>query len=294
MDEALEGVMWFRCPDGECRRCVPCGFIRCPFCGFAFSYIKAKVPPGPRSRSAVVVRERRQVRAGSQRQGIWQRLDELRRRVAEVQGFARRTCGNEGNRGRVSYDIQDAARRDADPSTHSTKTAQIVTQAVVGQGPPAPISQTGVVQMTGPGPQSPAQTSLTPQTQATANAGNRAGTRSQRPPHWATQSNADAPRSQAVLSQPSAPIGNPASARGATSWVKYADARWLVFARLDGPALPQDSRWVSGVRATSLVRHSQRWDSDADYCNDKASLGWARHDSCTVSRLPGQALGAGG
>lgn len=45
MDEVLKMVMWFRCPDHECRRCVPCGFIRGPFCGFAFSCAEVKDVP---------------------------------------------------------------------------------------------------------------------------------------------------------------------------------------------------------------------------------------------------------
>lgn len=76
------------------------------------------------------------------------------------------------------------------------------------------------------------------------------------------------------------------------SWVHYADARWLAFTRPEGPPLPQETKWVSQVRAQSLLRHSKRWDSEADYRNDRASLGWVRHGACTVMRLPGQALGA--
>lgn len=55
--------------------------------------------------------------------------------------------------------------------------------------------QTGVGQKMGPGPQSRSQIPFTPQTQTKGNAGNRAGTRSQRP--------------RVVLPQPRAPIGNP-------------------------------------------------------------------------------------
>lgn len=33
MDEVLEGVYWFMCPDSKCCICVLCGFIRCPLCG---------------------------------------------------------------------------------------------------------------------------------------------------------------------------------------------------------------------------------------------------------------------
>lgn len=36
------------------------------------------------------------------------------------------------------------------------------------------------------------------------------------------------------------------------------------------------------------------WDIDESYRSDKAALGWARHDACTVLRLKGQAQGAGG
>lgn len=41
-------------------------------------------------------------------------------------------------------------------------------------------------------------------------------------------------------------------------------------------------------RATSLLRHSERWDSDPTYRAEKAALGWVRHDACTVLHLPGE------
>lgn len=79
-----------------------------------------------------------------------------------------------------------------------------------------------------------------------------------------------------------------------TSWSKFSDARGLTFTKFSGPALPQESMWVSQARANSLLRYSQRWDIDTDYRNDKASMGWVRHDACTVLRFHGLALGATG
>lgn len=47
MDEVLEGVFWFRCLDQGCNICVPCGFIRCLYCGLTFSQDKVAIPPKP-------------------------------------------------------------------------------------------------------------------------------------------------------------------------------------------------------------------------------------------------------
>lgn len=203
--------------------------------------------------------------------------------MTECEGIGRRRRGFDGYKGRGAHGIQDAMPQVADSLLQSSQVRPGAAKAPA----PAPLApQTIVAQPSGFGPQSVPQTPLRP-APTKGNVGNRAGTRSQRPRRSAPQSDAEIPRREAVLAQPGAPPGNSAPPMRPTSWSKFSDARWLTFTKFSGPALPQESKWASQARANSLLLYSQRWDTDADCRNDKASMGWVRHDACTVLRSQG-------
>lgn len=213
MDEVLEGVMWFRCPDASCGRCVPCVFLMCPFCGVSFSYSKAKAPPYVGSdwskicSCPIVARARdlgtrwmcanddRFIQSASAK-GTGRGLEELRRRVTEYEGIGRRRYGFDGYMVRGAHGIQDAMPQGADSLLQSSQVGPGPAKAPA-PAPPAP--HIIVAQPSGPGPQSVPQTPLQP-APTKGNTGNRAGTRCQR-------SSAETPRRAAVLAQPGAPPG---------------------------------------------------------------------------------------
>lgn len=113
--------MWFRCPDKGCSRCGPCGYLRCLFCGFAFSFATAKGVPREESTWQQICAYPMVKHAGGLGERwshanderfiaevvakcVGHRLEDLRRRAATGQGIGR-SRGFGGHRGRGMYDI---------------------------------------------------------------------------------------------------------------------------------------------------------------------------------------------